>query len=65
MRFEGKTLSTEHSRISKGETKSKEKEPETLSNSHFQQPRSGSLSVQTEQLEIHLRRTYSDPEQKF
>ena len=30
----------------------------------FQQPRSGLLSAQKEKLEIHLKKTYSDPDRK-
>ena len=37
------------------------KDPFQFARQLFQQPRSGSLSVQKEQLETHLRNTYSDP----
>ena len=38
------------------------KDPFQFARQLFQQPRSGSLSVQKEQLETHLRKTYSDPQ---
>ena len=72
MRFEGETLSTEQSRIRKEETKSKEKEPGRFykdpfqfARKLFQQPRYDSLEIQEEQLDIHLRKTYSDPNREI
>ena len=55
-RFEGETLSTVRSRIRKERFY---KDPFQFARL-FQQPRSGSLLVQKEQLEAHLRKTYSD-----
>ena len=41
------------------------KDPFQFARQLFQQPRSGSLSVQKEQLEAHLRKTYSDPNREI
>ena len=41
------------------------KDPFQFARQLFQQPRSGSLSVQKEQLEAHLRNTYSDPNREI
>ena len=41
------------------------KDPFQFARQLFQQPKSGSLSVQKEQLEIHLRKTYSDPSREI
>ena len=41
------------------------KDPFQFARQLFQHPRSGSLSVQKEQLEAHLRKTYSDPNREI
>ena len=41
------------------------KDPFQFARQLFQQSRSGSLSVQKEQLEAHLRKTYSDPNREI
>ena len=65
---ESETLSTEQSRIRKEKTKSKEKEvgtilqrPISVCKQLFQKPR----SAQKEQLETHLRKTYSNPNREI
>ena len=72
-RFGGETLSTKKSRIRKEETKSKEKKNRQASTkTHFSlqdnsssKEKKGSLSVQKEQLKVHLRKTYSDPNREI
>ena len=65
-------LTTRHSALSKAEAARKRrshkkknqesffKDPYQFARQLFQQPRSGSLSAQKEELEIHLKKTYSD-----
>ena len=70
-------LKARHSALSRAESTRKRRSPKKKNQERFykdpfqfarqlfQQPRSGSLSVQKEQLETHLRKTYSDPNREF
>ena len=73
-RFEGETFSTEQSRAESARKRRSQKkknqerfykDPFQFARQLFQQPRSGFLSVQKEQLETHLRKTYSDPNREI
>ena len=70
-------LKTRHSALSRAESARKRRsqkkknqecfyqEPFQFARQLFQHPRSGSLSVEKEQLEAHLRKTYSDPNREI